>query len=167
VPLKHPLAVDSDVYAPRDATDEGTDAERPTPRTRRAVLGLAAGSLAGIAGCLGGGTQGYDDWVTSIGNYDGVVDMTGTERPTVAVGANGGLDFAPAAIAVDAGTTVVWEWTGRGSSHNVVERDGAFRSEYHVEQGATFEHTFEEAGEFAYFCEPHRGQGMKGGVEVR
>ncbi|ESP90042.1 halocyanin 2 [Candidatus Halobonum tyrrellensis G22] len=30
------------------------------------------------------------------------------------------MAFDPAAVAVDAGTTVTWEWTGRGGEQDVV-----------------------------------------------
>ena len=60
------------------------------------------------------------------------------------------LAFSPAAIQVDSGTTVTWEWTGEGGAHNVVHEDGEFESDLQEEDGATFEHTFEEEGNFLY-----------------
>ena len=146
--------------------------------SRRAFVGTVAGSLAVGAGCLdrgggggggggGDGPDGYGDWFGDVDDYDGFVDRTGTDRTTVKVGADDGLAFAPAAIEVSPGTTVVWTWTGKGGSHNVVERDDAFSSPYHQTEGATFEHTFDEVGAFPYYCQPHRNLGMKGGVTVR
>jgi halocyanin-like protein len=88
---------------------------------------------------------------------------------TVRVGtkANGGnFGFTPAAVRVDAGTAVGWEWTGKGGSHNVVDEDGAFESELVNEEGHSFAHTFEESGVSLYFCTPHKGVGMKGAVIV-
>ena len=88
---------------------------------------------------------------------------------TVEVGteANGGnFGFTPPAIHVDNGATVVWEWTGEGGSHNVVNEGGEFESELTGESGFTFEQTFEEDGIYNYFCEPHKGNGMKGSVVV-
>jgi halocyanin-like protein len=118
----------------------------------------------------GGGQQpSFDGWFEDTSNYDGVVDRTGEESPTVMVGAegNGGnFAFEPAAIRIDAGTTVVWEWTGEGSSHNVKADDDSFESEYYDSAGETFEHTFEEAGTYEYVCVPHQAQGMKGAVVV-
>ena len=142
--------------------------------SRRAFVGTVVGALAVGAGCLdrggdGGGTDGppgYGDWFAGVGNYDGLVDRTGTDRTTVKVGAGGGLSFAPAAIEVDPGTTVVWKWTGAGGRHNVVARDDAFSSPYHQTKGSTFERAFEAAGAFPYYCVPHRASGMKGGVTV-
>ena len=74
--------------------------------------------------------------------------------------------ISPAAIQVDSGTTVTWKWTGEGGAHNVVHEDGEFESDLQEEDGATFEHTFEEEGNFLYYCNPHRSQGMKGAVVV-
>jgi hypothetical protein len=68
---------------------------------------------------------------------------------------------------VDPGTTVIWEWTGEGGSHNVVqEPDGAYESELVTEAGYTFSHTFESEGVSKYYCLPHRAVGMKGVVVV-
>lgn len=140
--------------------------------TRRAFLAVAAGSLTVGAGCLtdggggGGGSEGYGDWFDDVDNYDGAVDRSGQSETRVDVGAEDGLAFAPAAIEVDPGTTVVWEWTGRGGGHNVVERDGAFESPLLQAEGETWSYTFEEVGVFPYLCEPHRTLGMKGGVDV-
>ncbi|WP_435129872.1 halocyanin domain-containing protein [Halobaculum sp. D14] len=118
----------------------------------------------------GGGTKGFGGWFDNVGNYDGVVDETGSDSVTVTVGAegNGGAyAFAPAAVAVSPGTTVVWKWTGKGSMHNVVDVDGGFESDLLNEQGATFEHTFDATGTYKYYCEPHKAMGMKGAVVVK
>jgi len=132
-----------------------------------AVAGsLVTGSLAALAGCGGGGSDEYGDWFSNVDNYDGEVDRTGESQVVVVVGADDGFAFEPAAVRVDDGTTVVWEWTGEGGRHNVVERGGAFESAYHEDVGATFEYTFDDAGLFPYYCEPHREMGMKGGVRV-
>ncbi|SFG83813.1 halocyanin domain-containing protein [Halopelagius inordinatus] len=117
----------------------------------------------------GGGEASFDGWFDDVSNYDGVVDETGTSDVTVTVGAsgnNGNYAFAPAAVRVDSGTTVVWEWTGEGGSHNVAADDGSFESEMVGESGHTFEHTFEEAGTYKYICTPHKAMGMKGAVVV-
>ncbi|MCL7418297.1 MAG: halocyanin domain-containing protein, partial [Halalkalicoccus sp.] len=76
--------------------------------------------------------------------------------------------FGPPAIWVDAGTTVIWEWTGEGGGHNVASEEGEeYESEITEEAGFTFEHTFETDGQInTYKCVPHSGQGMHGGVAV-
>ena len=137
---------------PTDPADESTDSPTPTE--------ASSGS---------GGAQSFDGWMENVDNYDGVVDETGSSEVAVTVGAeaNGGnFGFGPAAVRVDAGTTVVWEWNGKGGSHNVVADDDAFESEMHGSEGATFEYTFEESGTTKYYCNPHEAMGMKGVVVV-
>lgn len=150
--------------------------------TRRQFVAVT-GTLAAVtlAGCSGDGGDGggedyeyiddepdYGDWFSNVGNDDGTVDWTGQDAVTVDVGAdgNGGnYAFEPAAIAVDAGTTVTWEWTGDGGGHNVVDEGGDFESDRTSAQGFTFEQTF-ESGVTRYVCTPHRSMGMKGAVYV-
>jgi halocyanin-like protein len=148
---------------------------RDGPIPRRTVLRTAAGvATAGLAAAGASTAAAQSDefggWFDDVSNYDGVVDRTGESEVTVAVGAegNGGnLAFDPAAVRVDPGTTVVWEWTGEGGAHNVVDRDGAFDSGDAVtDAGTVFEHTFGSEGTFLYLCEPHEALGMKGAVVV-
>jgi len=137
--------------------------------TRRTALSIAGSTgLAALAGCLGGdeGNAPYDGYLRPANNFDGVVDRTGSAEVTVAVGSDSGLSFGPPAVQVSPGTTVIWEWTGRGGQHNVVAADGTFESEYYLEEGNTFEHTFEEPGVYKYHCTPHQTQGMLGVIEV-
>ena len=141
---------------------------------RRTFLKGAAG-VAGVAAVGAGASapaaaqSGFGGWFENVSNYEGVVDLTGRSRVTIAVGATGNqgnFAFGPAAVRVDPGTTVVWKWTGKGSSHNVVAEDGSFESETTGSSGHTFEQTFEEAGLTKYACTPHEGMGMKGAVAV-
>ncbi|MGZ0747610.1 MULTISPECIES: halocyanin domain-containing protein [unclassified Haloparvum] len=108
----------------------------------------------------------YGGWMEDANNYDRTVDATGSDTVTVKVGAGDGFAFGPAAVQVSSGTTVVWEWTGKGGDHNVVAQDDAFSSSLQSSQGATFEYTFEETGIHKYFCNPHKTAGMKGAVVV-
>ncbi len=138
---------------------------------RRTVLGALSGTLTvALAGCLGDDgdieEETYGNWFAGANNFDGTIDRTGEETVTVAVGSGEGLAYDPAAVRVTTGTTVVWEWTGLGGSHNVREEAGEFESEYHISEGETFEHTFDESGVYRYVCDPHRTQGMVGAVEV-
>ena len=136
---------------------------------RGAGVALAAGAVAGCAGGGGGDADSIDGYLSGANNYDGtVVDMTGESEVTVAVGAGNGLAFDPAAVRVDAGTTVAWEWTGRGGRHNVVsgeESASEFESNLAREAGTTFRRTF-ESGPQLYLCNPHRAQGMYGAVAI-
>lgn len=143
--------------------------------TRRRVLaGTAATVATALAGCAGGSdaagesTAGpYDGWLADASGFDGrVADRTGVSELSVAVGAGDGFAFDPAAVRVSPGTTVVWEWTGMGSRHNVIAESGAFESPYYAGAGATFSREFTEPGVTTYYCTPHRNLGMKGVVEV-
>ncbi len=112
-----------------------------------------------------------DEWLAGTSNFDGTVaDRTDSAAATVRVGTegNGGLfAFDPPALRITTGTTVQWEWTGEGSSHNVTFEDADIDSGgVTSEPGTTFEHTFEETGQYRYSCLPHRGVGMKGAVIV-
>ena len=145
--------------------------------TRRTVLRGAAGTAAagvalgsaGTTAAQSGENAAYGGWFEGVQNFDGTVDKTGQSEVTVTVGAqgNGGsFAFGPAAVRIDPGTTVTWEWTGAGGSHNVVAEDGSFESELVGESGHTFSHTFESEGTTKYACVPHKPMGMKGAVVV-
>jgi len=148
-------------------------------RTLGAGTALGAASVVGSGSALaqqnesgnesgGGAGEGPDwgDWFSDVSNYESTQDLRGQDSVTVAVGAGNGFLFDPPAIWVDPGTTVTWEWTGEGGNHNVVAQDDTFESELQSEEGATFEYTFENAGQHRYVCVPHQGAGMKGGVAV-
>jgi halocyanin-like protein len=135
-----------------------------------------------LAGCGGGSDDGGDgetngggdvpsevsDYLSDANNFDGsVADETGSGNVEVEVGAAGGLAFGPAAVRIDEGTDINWSWVGAGGSHNVVAEDGTFDSGSTVGgSGNNFQHTFEEAGTYLYFCTPHKASGMKGAVIV-
>lgn len=162
---------------------------------RRAVLnatGVAVGTV--LAGCssgaeasddqpgedgsednTGGGTgdgsssDDFDGWMADVNNYETIADLTGQSEVSVETGAEGnggGYAFASPAIRVTSGTTVVWEWTGLGGSHNVIDTGGSFESELTQEEGHTFEHSFDTRGTYKYYCQPHKAMGMKGVVVV-
>lgn len=150
-----------------DPTD-GTSAGRR--RFLRLLGGAGTAGTAALAGCSsdeGDGGGPYDGWLSDAAGFDGEpVDETGTSEVTVDVGAGDGFAFAPVAVRVSAGTTVVWEWTGKGSQHNVVAEDDSYESPFYRSVGRTFSHEFPEAGVSKYFCSPHRNLGMKGVVKV-
>jgi len=165
---------------------------------RRYVAGTGAAlALGTFAGCSGGGdgdsggTDGedgsdggseaealddvpsaIDEYLSDARLYDGtILDYTGEDEVTVRVGAGDvGFAFDPPAIRVDAGTTVVWEWTGQGGAHNVESAEDSaaeFNSGGSVSaEGTTFEQTFESAGVQLYYCLPHQASGMLGGIDV-
>jgi len=163
--------------------------DRTTGVSRRGFLRTAAGGTAVAAasgtaaaqdgtttgtptGTASGGTRpDFGGYLESVSNFEGeVVDERGQDEVTVEVGVdNGGqpFGFGPAAVHVDNGTTVRFEWTGEGGAHNVVAEDETFNSGDPVaEAGVNFEYTFEEDGVYNYFCSPHKALEMKGGIVV-
>lgn len=108
----------------------------------------------------------FDGFLANANGYDGVVDATGESVVTVTVGGGDGLSFVPGAVQIDAGSTVRWEWSGTGGTHNVRAEDGSFESEYATEAGTTFERTLDTPEVVKYVCVPHEASGMKGVVLV-
>ena len=134
-----------------------------TDSSRRALLAAGSATLAALAGCAGAVLPDGGDRANPAEQR---VDRTGEATVSVAVGADGGFSFAPAHVRVDAGTTVVWEWTGYGGGHNVYAVDGSFASDLVAGAGHTYERTFETPGTLEYICTPHQTRGMGGTVEV-
>jgi plastocyanin len=92
---------------------------------------------------------------------------------TVAVGPEFQLRFAPADFEITAGGTVRWVWESGG--HNVVAASTPQGSDWSgtpdapdrtFDEGYTDEYTFEVAGTYEYYCNPHRGNGMTGSFTV-
>jgi arsenite oxidase small subunit len=119
------------------------------------------------------GDSEFDGWFDGVDNFDGTVtDRTGQSDVSVTVGAdgNGGtFAFAPPAVRVSSGTTVTFEWVS--NTHNVMVEsrpaDAGWEGHEPIEDdGFSFSHTFETAGTYTYYCQPHRSMGMKGAVVV-
>jgi len=89
---------------------------------------------------------------------------------------SGGLQFLPAKSTICKGDTVKWI-NNKGGPHNVVFDEDAIPAgvsqekismdEQLGEEGDTFSMKFDVAGEYAYYCEPHRGAGMNGALNVQ
>ena len=74
-----------------------------------------------------------------------------------------GIAFEPAEVTVSAGDTVTW--TNNDSvGHDVTADSFSSGDPGGMAPGATFEHTFDEAGTFDYVCTVHPG--MEGSVVV-
>ncbi len=136
-----------------------------------ASTGTAAASSEGGGEGGGGATKpDFGGWLDGANGYDGTVaDKTGNGEVTVKVGSGSkGYGFSPPAVHVDTGTTVKFEWTGEGGSHNVVSQDGGPLDSGSPAggSGVQYEHTFEESGIFNYKCVPHESLGMLGSVVV-
>lgn len=62
--------------------------------------------------------------------------------------------FADPRLEVAAGTTVTWVNTS-AVPHQVASRDDAFETSAMLKEGDRFSVTFDEPGDYAYFCAPH------------
>jgi plastocyanin len=95
----------------------------------------------------------------------------------VTVGPNGTLTFSPASVNISTGDTVRWTWAG--NVHSVTSGtpctpDSQFCSPNDINcsagvtnnTGFVYQHTFNQAGTFSYFCIVHCGAGMTGTVTV-
>ncbi|MFB6120176.1 MAG: halocyanin domain-containing protein [Halobacteriaceae archaeon] len=148
--------------------------ERTTGR-RGFLRGAAGAGAVGAGIAAGAGTavaQAFDGWFEGVDNYDGLVDRTGQDSVTIEVGVdNGGspVGFGPAAVRVDPGTEVTFEWVS--NTHSILMESApegtswSDVSDIH-NSGYTTSHTFETAGVYKYYCEPHRSMGMKGAIVV-
>lgn len=107
-----------------------------------------------------------EEWLGSTRGFETIEDRTGESEVVVKVGAGTGLSYAPAAVRVDPGTTIRWQWTGNGGLHNVAFVGTEVNTPLRGEQGETFTYTFTEPGEYRYECTPHAAVGMRGVVIV-
>ncbi|MFB6117567.1 plastocyanin/azurin family copper-binding protein [Halosegnis sp.] len=119
--------------------------------TRRQTLGiLGTAGTAALAGCSGSGGD-NPALVVEVGPAD--------ERR-----------FAPAETTIAVGATVRWVWQSSGHTVTVDSQpDGASWQATGTtthEEGHTIEHTFETVGTYDYYCQPHRGSGMVGTLNV-
>ena len=133
---------------------------------RRFLASLGASGAVALAGCSASGSDGGDD-------YD--VGMTA-------------VAFQPPDVTVSVGETVRWKNTS-SRAHTVTayesslpegaaffasggyETESAAREAWRdlegsITSGESYEHTFEVAGTYEYFCIPHEQAGMVGTVTV-
>jgi plastocyanin len=106
----------------------------------------------------------------------GIIATLLTFRPGVASAAtitvtigNGGFFFTPSSVTIHPGDTVHWTWSS--SDHSTTSGspgmpNGIWDSGI-LNQGATFDHTFNTAGSFNYYCTVHGACcGMRGTITV-
>ena len=126
--------------------------------TRRHAMARAAGLAAGLA--------------LSTVNAPGFAATT----TTVKMGSDSGqLVFVPDEIKICKGDTVTWV-NNKGGPHNVVfdeegipsgvSQESISMDDQLGEEGETFSKKFDVAGEYKYYCEPHRGAGMNAVLNV-
>lgn len=145
---------------------------RIRPRT---LLALVATTVL-LAGCGDSGTA--DDagakpagdtksTTTFAFPKDEIVDMTG--QPTVTISA---IDnsLEPRYVEVSVGTRVIWQNNGRNPHDILPAVEGAFASASAAEMPAGASHivTFDQAGDFPYYCSTHgtMKNGMNGAIRV-
>ncbi|MFC6953569.1 plastocyanin/azurin family copper-binding protein [Halorubellus litoreus] len=125
---------------------------------RRDLLGSAGVAVVtASAGCFG--------------NDDGTQSANGENA--VVVGPGGSYAFEPSSQTVAVGDTVTWTWDS--ANHNIVvsaQPDGADWTGTDGDGSKTYdtdhvyEYTFETAGTYEYYCQPHEGLGMVAEVVV-
>ncbi|MFB6105937.1 MAG: plastocyanin/azurin family copper-binding protein [Halobacteriaceae archaeon] len=163
-------------------------------RARRTVLRTLVGTVtvatAGLAGCSGsdgrGGETETTSTTTSAGNGGTTTTPADSGGTTTVVEMTDDLDFVPDRVEVSVGDTV--RWTNVGVvAHSVTAYEddvpsdaayfasGGFDSESAanraypeggIGEDGSYEHTFEVAGTYEYFCIPHESAGMTGTVVV-
>ena len=88
---------------------------------------------------------------------------------TVKMGSDGGqLVFDPKVVTINVGDPIKWV-NIKAFPLNIVFEGHEELSHKKLAQKpkAELESTFNEAGEFSYYCSPHRGAGMQGKVVVQ
>ncbi len=99
------------------------------------------------------------------------------ETYTVKMGSDTGvLKFEPSELTVKPGDTVKWV-NNKLAPHNIVFSGGGkvddavaakiSHKNLLFSPGDSVETTFNDAGEYSYYCEPHRGAGMIGKIVVQ
>jgi plastocyanin len=95
----------------------------------------------------------------------------------VKLGSDGGqLVFVPDEVTIKAGDSVTW-LGNKGMPHNVVfdeenvpdgtKLDAINHEDMINEEGEKVTSKFDKPGTYAYYCEPHRGAGMNGTINVK
>ena len=106
--------------------------------------------------------------VIVFGSFFMSVAPASADTVTIKMGSDGGqLVFDPKVVTIKVGDTVKW-LNNKAFPHNVVFDGHPELSHKKLAQKpkAELESTFTEAGEFSYYCSPHRGAGMQGKVIV-
>lgn len=126
----------------------------PTAPAPAPTSAPAAGSGSGGYGGYGNGDYGN----AATANTAPAAATTSTNSVTIA-----NFAFAPKSITVAPGQRVTWT-NKDGATHTVTEDKGAWDSK-NLPSGATFQHTFDQAGTFTYHCAIHSS--MVGTVVVK
>lgn len=103
-----------------------------------------------------------------VGSFFMSASPAAADTVTVKMGSDGGqLVFEPKVVTIKVGDTIKWV-NNKAFPHNIVFDGHPEVSHKKLAQKpkAELESTFNEAGEFSYYCSPHRGAGMQGKVIV-
>lgn len=119
--------------------------------------GLGAAALTACGGDGGGVTD------PGGGGGDGGGGGGGGGTDPLTVEANDSLVFSPRTLEIEVGETVTWENVGN-VAHTVTPDGHSQFSDTVIDGGETFQHTFDEVGEFPYICRFHSG--MDGTISV-
>ncbi|MGH9173505.1 MAG: plastocyanin/azurin family copper-binding protein [Vicinamibacterales bacterium] len=101
-------------------------------------------------------------------NVSFALASTGGGGQIVEVRLTANLTFVPAQVTISPGQTIRWVNEAAAPDHTVTpDGHSEWTSQPMTDAGQTFEHTFNSAGSFPYFCEPHLSQGMTGTITVQ
>ncbi|WP_123538071.1 plastocyanin/azurin family copper-binding protein [Halosimplex salinum] len=164
-----------DTAAPGD--DGGGDGETPTPTATSTTVPAETTDPGATPTASPTAPSGTGETPTPSPTPEPTPSPTPTATPrqaaqVVAV-ADGALTFEPQVFEISTGDTVVWVWHSNG--HNVRPSAIPRGSEFSgtpgddgdlYEEGYEFSHTFEVAGEYEYYCNPHESAGMFGSFTV-
>ncbi len=129
------------------------------PTTRKLAAVAAALALFGLGAC---GGDNKDSASSSGGTATTTAAAKGGESATGDAVAIKDFTFQPDTLNVKTGTKVTF--TNKDSfAHTVTARDDSFKSG-NLDEGKTFEQTFDKAGTYDYFCSIHNS--MTGKVVV-
>jgi plastocyanin len=112
-----------------------------------------------------------EPWMVGANGFDRLVDRRGTDEVTVEVGAGSdGRALDPAAVVVDRGTTITWDWVEGSGSHYIVDRlrTAAPPESVPDPRPAPYSEseTLDMVGMTRYACYAHHEEGMIGAVVV-
>ena len=150
---------------------------------------IATTAITSLAGCSSGSTgdtaaDGEGGETTDDGGTGGDTPTTtspsGSSSKTVLMVTEGGTYyFDPIGLFVESGETVTFEVKSGNHSATAYDRGNEYANVTRIPdgaegwdsgvlsgQGTTFDHTFETAGTYDYFCIPHKRLGMVGRIVV-
>ena len=121
------------------------------------IYSLAFGVATFFALNCGSGDEGGGGYSSSSSSKADTTTASANDPAVVEVKVSG-HEFSPAEVHIKANQTVRWVWVS--GTHNVLSGaacipDGTFSSGTTASVPHTFEHKFEKAGSFPYFCDPH------------